>query len=483
MGRIISWIFVRIQGSFPKTHKNPGVGGCLIPLGFCALSWISSQVTMTEVVQITQQRALPLRQRDAALPKGVLNADEDGSHLDLTNRVRFLEATGGCPPYVLERVDAAGRVDRFLFERPFLIVGRSAACDVACQLPSLSYRHLYLQSLEGVVWCFDLDSGSGVWVEGKKRPVSCLVPGMAIRVGDYTLRLAESDRGDLPKDSVAIAKANTLRVGSPSQIPPIMLEFENGQVGREKQPSWPLENTITLLGRCSCCDIRLSDESVSRVHASLVLTGEGLWIVDLLGRGGTLVNGVPAAYAYLPNGSQVQVGAFKIRIRYGRGQSHPAEAVLNEEEAALRADRSEACGVSEEELYELLSQVAEMQQQMLDQSQMQLGLVLHMLGSIHQNPQELPRTELDRVEELWREMQDLQGRVALQASAKLTAPPRGLVPPPSGEATAAVAPDPDEIDVSSEGLQEHARLFQRMHNLDRERNSRLQRIVRVFRGS
>ena len=154
---------------------------------------------MTEVARIAQsQRALALKQQDSALLTGWSLTNDDDSHLDLTARIRFLEACGGPPDFVLERIDEAGNVDRYGFERPFLIVGRSAACDVACRLRTVSFRHLYLQHLHGVVWWFDLDSRAGTLCDGQKRRAGCLLPGMTMTVGDYSLRLSESPNTSRP---------------------------------------------------------------------------------------------------------------------------------------------------------------------------------------------------------------------------------------------------------------------------------------------
>jgi pSer/pThr/pTyr-binding forkhead associated (FHA) protein len=490
-------------------------------------------LSMTEIARIAKnQRSLALKQQDSALVSGFSLMNDDDSHLDLTTLIRFVEACGGPPPYVLERIDEAGNVARYSFERPFLIAGRSAACDVACRLRSLSFRHVYFQYFQGTVWWFDLDSRSGVFQDGQKRRAGCLLPGMTIGAGDYSLRLVEPAKkltGPESPSGTPHSGPNTLIVGQQPGLPQVSLEFENGKIGSEEKKLWPIENSITLLGRRSCCDLRFADESMSRVHASLVLTQEGLWIVDLLGRGGTKVNGVPSAYAYLQNGSLIEMGGYKMRVRYaGRdSQPHPEEAFLNEEARRPRrrsgSRKSQKRGsVSEDLLYELVTTMAEMQKQLFDQSQLQIGLLVQMLGSIHKSQQDMLRNEMNRVHEISREMHDLQLRLMQQQS-----PPAGGFPKPtqpkSAEATPADAQSLPEEDLDTEAeaqggpedslpapslfsqedheplrpmatpddlpraksneVQDHAILFQRMQNLDRERNTRLQKIFRAFRGS
>ena len=48
----------------------------------------------------------------------------------------------------------------------------------------------------------------------------------------------------------------------------------------------------TIIGRSSTADLPLSDPFLSRQHARLLLTDDGLSIEDLGSRNGTFVNGV-----------------------------------------------------------------------------------------------------------------------------------------------------------------------------------------------
>jgi hypothetical protein len=67
-------------------------------------------------------------------------------------------------------------------------------------------------------------------------------------------------------------------------------------------------NTITL-GRDASCDIRLSDEAVSRAHVK-IYPEAGQWhIVDLDSANGTLLDRVPIRQAILPRQSTLQLGS------------------------------------------------------------------------------------------------------------------------------------------------------------------------------
>ncbi|WP_055482886.1 FHA domain-containing protein [Sphaerimonospora mesophila] len=77
----------------------------------------------------------------------------------------------------------------------------------------------------------------------------------------------------------------------------------------------PLRPDITTVGRGRGVDIRLTDPSVSRLHAEFVRRGPYLYVVDLgLSRNGTRVNGRPIARRVLDDGDVVSFGAARARV-------------------------------------------------------------------------------------------------------------------------------------------------------------------------
>jgi pSer/pThr/pTyr-binding forkhead associated (FHA) protein len=70
-----------------------------------------------------------------------------------------------------------------------------------------------------------------------------------------------------------------------------------------------------VIGRGSSCDISLSDPTVSRQHARLVVSGDHFVLYDLQSTSGTLVDGEEvdqAAGAQLNNGAVVRLGATRL---------------------------------------------------------------------------------------------------------------------------------------------------------------------------
>jgi FHA domain len=72
---------------------------------------------------------------------------------------------------------------------------------------------------------------------------------------------------------------------------------------------------VTTVGRGRGVDIRLEDQSVSRLHAEIVCRGPYVYVADLgLSRNGTRVNGRPAARRVLDDGDVLSFGSARCRI-------------------------------------------------------------------------------------------------------------------------------------------------------------------------
>ena len=71
-----------------------------------------------------------------------------------------------------------------------------------------------------------------------------------------------------------------------------------------------------MVGRSDECQLVLTDESVSRLHAALVPTPLGVWVVDLLAREGVHVNGERVRWAWLADGDSLRIGRLTFILRY-----------------------------------------------------------------------------------------------------------------------------------------------------------------------
>ncbi len=200
------------------------------------------------------------------------------------------------------------------FNYPFVVVGRGEGCDILLQNPRVSFRHAYLQVIEGRVFCVDLASRNGVFWPDGPRKFGWLSPDESIQIGPYMLRVL----GDEARDRTlaeSLADLNPLERyrGQAGPMPAVDLEFRYETTG---QPTWSVNRLLTLIGRSPVCKLRFDTTKVSGVHCGLLLTRHGLWAIDLRGRGGTRVDGQPIRAQPLESGQEISFGDFQIAVYY-----------------------------------------------------------------------------------------------------------------------------------------------------------------------
>jgi pSer/pThr/pTyr-binding forkhead associated (FHA) protein len=204
-------------------------------------------------------------------------------------------------------------------DRPCAVIGRGEEAHVALSDQTVSFRHAYVQAIGNRLLCVDLfgpntvryeDSGQHGWVSAR-RP---------FRVGVY--RVCVQDEGWENADgSIRSPLDCKTRDDSGSEygvMPEVELRLLNP--GMEHM-AWPINRVVTLVGRDERCRIACADETVSKAHCSLLLLPSGLWVVDLLGKGGTFVDQTPVSVGLLPPNGVLQIGGYRMQAIY---QSPPA---------------------------------------------------------------------------------------------------------------------------------------------------------------
>jgi anti-anti-sigma factor len=200
------------------------------------------------------------------------------------------------------------------FNYPYVVIGRGEGCDILLQNPRVSFRHAYLQVIEGRVFCVDLASRNGVFWPDGPRKFGWLAPDEPIQIGPYMLRV----HGDPARDRTleeTLADLNPLERyrGQAGPMPAVDLEFRYETAG---QPTWSVNRLLTLIGRSPVCKLRFDTSKVSGVHCGLLLTHQGLWAIDLKGRGGTRVDGEQIRAYPLETGNEISFGEFQIAVYY-----------------------------------------------------------------------------------------------------------------------------------------------------------------------
>jgi len=225
---------------------------------------------------------------------------------------RFAKACGATGPLDLQ-VDVAdgGVLAQGSVPMPFTLVGRDDACDVTLTDAEVNPRHAWLQVIGGKVFAVDLGSRTGLgWPNGGTGS-DWLDVGSPVRVGPFQLRL----RSPVSTKPVRFPEGyNPLQSDAAGvrSRPAVALEFRNGRRAKDR---WSVNRFITLVGRAPECKIHLTAEDIAGYHCGLVLTPDGLWVVDLSGQG-VVVNGERMRISPLQHAAELWVGRFLIGVQY-----------------------------------------------------------------------------------------------------------------------------------------------------------------------
>jgi pSer/pThr/pTyr-binding forkhead associated (FHA) protein len=95
--------------------------------------------------------------------------------------------------------------------------------------------------------------------------------------------------------------------------------YQDGQWVRDEV----LDQPIVRVGRMRSSHLLLDDESVSRTHAVIEVTGQEVLLIDLDSSSGTAVNGTRVKKAVLAAGDQIEFGKARVVVSWGRPSPRP----------------------------------------------------------------------------------------------------------------------------------------------------------------
>ncbi|HEV8000446.1 MAG TPA: FHA domain-containing protein [Planctomycetaceae bacterium] len=200
---------------------------------------------------------------------------------------------------------------------PIALIGREESCACRLNHPNISRRHAYLQAIFGRIFCVDLGSRTGTHWGDSARKSGWLDPGSPIRIGPYQIQMIDSIGLGQPStpfpDNFSPLDPYGGQLGT---LPRVELEILNGSVPTAEMT---ITRLITLVGSSPRCKLRLQHPSVAKVDCSLLWLADGLWIVDLSGRGHSRLRGKILRCARLENEQTLRLGRFHLRVHYLSG--------------------------------------------------------------------------------------------------------------------------------------------------------------------
>lgn len=418
----------------------------------------------------------------------------------------FCVACGMSAPIELV-TQLTGQLPRIhVLNRPWALLGRDPRAAVRVDDPSVSMRHAFLQVLRGRLCVVELSSREGLTLDGSRIPGAFLDLGRPLFAGRCQLSVGPSPlRGADPLDPLDLPEPDHEEGRR---------YFEIREAGKQRA-QLRMNRTLVLVGGGERCRIRLYQEAISRHHCSLVATPEGVWVVDLLSRTGTRLNGQTVQAARLKEGDVLGVGDyelhFKPALRRAEHPATPAQLAPAPELApplrsparvtVLRGTSGDLLTPVESPLDDrearlirpLVEQLTTMQQLMFDQFVQAMAMVVQMLSVTRQEQAALLREEMRHfqtaTEELIRLQQQLREAKPAAPAPSLDRWQPGTWPggdPQPGdqrpaEATPLALPGPD-AEAPPQEEEVHLWLQGRIAELEGERQSSWQRLVGFLRS-
>ena len=203
-------------------------------------------------------------------------------------------------------------------------IGSDPDANIVLDRPGVQPQHCELHvTAHGVM--LQVPHGTTVSVNG--RAVDGLIalrPGDSVSFDRIQARLAAIDApasrrqgGSLPAPANDDPGATAVR----PVLPRFVLRGVSGQgFGR----TYPLVGP-TLVGRAPECNLRLDENGLSRQHARLVLTDEGVQLEDLGSTNGSTINGKRVQRGLARPGDEIGFDALRFRVT-APGQQEPVQS-------------------------------------------------------------------------------------------------------------------------------------------------------------
>src|SRR5579862_833452 len=222
----------------------------------------------------------------------------------------------------------------------YALIGRTEGCTCCLDDPAVGWRHVYLQGLYGRIYGINLGNRDATLWDDKPRRQGWLDPEQTLGIGPYRVRLVDTlGLGTGAEQLTDEFDPLSAYAGQFGPLPKVAIEVLSTNAAL---PAWTISRVVTLVGSSSRCQLRLHHKSVSTVHCSLLWLRDGLWVVNLAGKGGTRVRGKPVQCAKLADGQKLRIGQFSMRVRYTGTlvtRVDPATAPANAEYSAARSEQ------------------------------------------------------------------------------------------------------------------------------------------------
>ncbi len=357
-----------------------------------------------------------------------------------------------------------GEVTKHDFATPFVLVGRDPACQIVLPNPDVSARHAYLQVIDGRLHCFDVGSRTGMRLNDVLLTEGILNARDSLLVGPYQVQLSQAPAYWTPEANGEMPQFDN------SVVDGELLKFGNARGRSRKDPVKRLRRKLTLLGRNKQCHIKLSHDSVGRIHAVVVRTRMGKWFVNLRQDRATLVNDRPLAGPCAPLGEsdRITLGRFKMTLTHNaesgalrpddsttnlKGRSFASVPEMFDDEQMGRADELQRDEIAEgyrthpggaieaasreaasrsidPTVMALINEFGRMHRQVLEQTHQQNLMMAQVMGAIQQSQDATIHQQLAQIQAITEELNVLRRPRIEHSDAEAASDGRAVSPQP-----------------------------------------------------
>jgi pSer/pThr/pTyr-binding forkhead associated (FHA) protein len=159
-------------------------------------------------------------------------------------------------------------VNRFVFEKDIVSIGRSRDNDVVIENLAISRNHARIRHENGKFFISDLNSANGTFVNGKQVTKSEISHNDVITIGKHTLIFKNEVLTDEAMISDAFGAERTMIV---DRVPVAILRVTHG---KQKDQEFRVEKAEITIGRSKGCAICLPDWFVGKEHAVIQRRGD-----------------------------------------------------------------------------------------------------------------------------------------------------------------------------------------------------------------
>jgi len=201
-------------------------------------------------------------------------------------------------------------------ERPYARVGSHERSEVVLAARGVPRRGLYLHATDGGVFCVRLRD------EGPRGGLfrGWLLPHQAAPLGPYRVSAHVADANE---SSDAGGPDLEARGSAEAPYPVVAVSFGGREVARRR-----LRRRLTVVGRCRPSTLPIWGGDLSAPHLAFYWEAGILWVIDLLSRRGTWLDGAPVEVAQLPLGRSLTLGEVVLTYSGLAGEPTPAAGAL-----------------------------------------------------------------------------------------------------------------------------------------------------------